>query len=278
MLAMELSLGRLGAPDPTRWRCSSTRCPSCSSLSAPSSALPPRARRPRSPTARSPSKSSRPPALPHMCLQGLGPRPRRRHPARRVHGPHSGLRAHAARPRDRRLPGAASPSPLSFLRFAQQAMLTACSPDPDAPVPPALLDALLACICRFQAAASVLNTAAAAAGGGRRRPPLRAPGRRRRAERRRAHCRQPLHRMQLLHPAISGFCHLCPRLLYLGALVCCCSSPRIYAPTTASCRSASQRGRPRRVRETRRRDGGPPRRDGGLRRGRLGRAALGHGS
>ena len=47
VMAMELSLGRLGTPDPTRWRFGSKWCPSSNSLPASSSTWPPRARRPR---------------------------------------------------------------------------------------------------------------------------------------------------------------------------------------------------------------------------------------
>ena len=137
-------------------------------------------------------------------------------------------------------PSAANPLPLSFLGFAQGAVLAAGSLDPDAPVPPALPDALLACICRYQAATSILVAAAAAADGGvggGRLFTLRDAA-------------DELHGGALITnsrctgctsyiPAISGFCHVCPRVLYPDAWVCCCSPPRIYAPTTAKCRSCS---------------------------------------
>jgi len=139
-----------------------------------------------------------------------------------------------------------SPSPLSFLRFAQQTVLTAGSLDPDAPAPPALLDALLACICRYQAAASVLVAAAAAADGGVGGGHLLAL----QAAADGPHdgiliAKSRCTACDSFIPVISGFCHVCPRLLYLGAWLCRCPFPRIYAPTTATCRlcSSSDAGR-----------------------------------
>ena len=141
-------------------------------------------------------------------------------------------------------PSAASPSPLSFLRFAQQTVLTAGNLDPDAPAPPALLDALLACICRYQAAASVLVAAAAAAGGeigGGHLLALQAAADGSRdgmliADSRCTACGSHI-------PAISGFCHVCPRLLYLGAWLRCCSSPRNSNPPARSRRRLQARYR-----------------------------------
>jgi len=146
------------------------------------------------------------------------------------------------------LPSTDSPSHLSFLRFAQLAVLAAGGLGPDATAPPALHNALLACIYRYQAAASVLVAAAAAAdggGGGGQLNALQAAD----------DDDGPHDDILIAHsrctacnshiPAISGVCHVCSRLLYRNAWLCRCPSPRIYAPTTATCRwcSSSDDGR-----------------------------------